>query len=76
MGGNGAAGGNSGDSGRCVNKNAKDETAENYGIDGMSLGMCFGLLISVMFGYLWVTKPAYDLCVRKRKAAALKLRCC
>ena len=50
MGGNGAAGGNSGDSGCCVNKNAKNETAGNYGMDGMSLGMCFGLLISVMFG--------------------------
>ncbi len=62
--------------GAASTKNAKDETAENYGMDGMSLGMCFGLLISVMFGSLWVTKPACDLCVRKRKAAALKLRCC
>ena len=34
--------------GAASTKNAKDETAENYGMDGMSLGMCFGLLISVM----------------------------
>ena len=50
MGGNGAADGDSDDSGCCVNKNAKNEAAENYGMDGMSFGMCFGLLISVMFG--------------------------
>lgn len=31
---------------------------------------------AVLFGSLWVPKPACDLCVRKRKAAALKLRCC
>ena len=36
--------------GAASTKNAKDGTAENYGMDGMSLGMCFGLLISVMFG--------------------------
>ena len=36
--------------GTASTKNAKDGTAENYGMDGMSLGMCFGLLISVMFG--------------------------
>ena len=33
--------------GAASTKNAKNGTAENY---GMSLGMCFGLLISVMFG--------------------------
>ena len=31
---------------------------------------------AVLFESLWVPKPACDLCVRKRKAAALKLRCC
>ena len=31
---------------------------------------------AVLFESLWVTKPACDLYVRKRKAAALKLRCC
>ena len=36
--------------GTASTKNAKNETAENYGMDGMSLGMCFGLLSSVMFG--------------------------
>jgi len=36
--------------GAASTKNAKDGTVENYGMDGMSLGMCFGLLISVMFG--------------------------
>ena len=39
--------------GAASTKNAKDGTAESYGMDGMdgmSLGMCFGLLISVMFG--------------------------
>ena len=36
--------------GAASTKNAKNETAENYGMGRMSLGMCFGLLISVMFG--------------------------
>ena len=36
--------------GAASTKNAKNETAENYGMDGMSLGMRFGLLGSVMFG--------------------------
>jgi hypothetical protein len=31
---------------------------------------------AVLFESLWVPKPACDLYVRKRKAAALKLRCC
>ena len=31
---------------------------------------------AVLFGFVQVPKPACDLCVRKRKAAALKLRCC
>ena len=31
---------------------------------------------AVLFESLWVPKPARDLYVRKRKAAALKLRCC
>ena len=31
---------------------------------------------AVLFGSLQVPKPACDLCVRSRKAAALKLRCC
>lgn len=31
---------------------------------------------AVLFGSVWVPKPACNLYVRKRKAAALKLRCC
>ena len=31
---------------------------------------------AVLFESLQVQKPAFDLCAQKRKAAALKLRCC
>ena len=31
---------------------------------------------AVLFESLQVSKPARDLCIYKRKAAALKLRCC
>lgn len=31
---------------------------------------------AVLFESLQVPKPAFDLCAHKRKAAALKLRCC
>ena len=31
---------------------------------------------AVLFESLQVPKPAFDLCAQKRKAAALKLRCC
>ena len=31
---------------------------------------------AVLFESLQVQKPAFDLCAHKRKAAALKLRCC
>lgn len=43
---------------------------------GTGLAACPACSRAVLFGSLWVTKPACDLCVRKRKAAALKLRCC
>lgn len=31
---------------------------------------------AVLFGSVQIAKPACDLCAHKRKAAALKLRCC
>lgn len=43
---------------------------------GTGLAVCPACSRAVLFESLWVTKPACDLCVRKRKAAALKLRCC
>ena len=43
---------------------------------GTGLAACPACGRAVLFESLWVTKPACDLYVRKRKAAALKLRCC
>ena len=43
---------------------------------GTGLAACPACSRAVLFGSLWVTKLACDSCVRKRKAAALKLRCC
>ena len=43
---------------------------------GTGLVACPACGSAVLFESLRVTKPACDLCVRKRKAAALKLRCC
>ena len=43
---------------------------------GTGLVACPACSRAVLFGSVQVAKPACDLCVRKRKAAALKLRCC
>ena len=43
---------------------------------GTGLAACPACSRAVLFESLQLTKPACDLCVRKRKAAALKLRCC
>ena len=43
---------------------------------GTGLVACPACSRAVLFESLWVPKPACDLYVRKRKAAALKLRCC
>ena len=43
---------------------------------GTGLVACPACSRAVLFGSVQVPKPACDLYVRKRKAAALKLRCC
>ena len=43
---------------------------------GTGLVACPACSRAVLFGSVQVPKPACDLCVRKRKAAVLKLRCC